>query len=132
MTRVVPLVMRSGTTSRPAAGELVPPGGRQVPCPGGDDDPVVRASIRVPFGAVCAQHLDPAVSGCLQGGRGFVGDVLVNVDGHDVAGRAGQLGEEGRVVAGPGADLQDPVTGLDIELLQHRGDDTGRGRRAER
>jgi hypothetical protein len=46
--------------------------------------------------------------------------------------RLARWSREGRVVAGPGADLQDPVTGLDVELLQHRGDNTGRGSRAER
>jgi hypothetical protein len=45
---------------------------------------------------------------------------------------AGQFGEKSRVIAGSGADLQDPVTEPDVELLQHRRDDTGRGSRAER
>jgi len=43
---------------------------------------------------------------------------------------AGVLAKQGGVVAGPGADLQDPVAGLDIEGVehaQHQGGFGGRG-----
>jgi hypothetical protein len=72
-------------------------------------------------------HLDVGVPGCVEVMARLGGDLRVNVDGGDLAGRAGQVREEGRVVAGSGADLEDAVAGAYIELAEHDGDDVGFG-----
>src|SRR5262249_19778178 len=58
-------------------------------------------------------------------------EIVVDVDGGDVPGFAGDGGHEGGVVAGASAELKDLVTGLDLELLQHHRDDLRLGGRAD-
>ncbi len=45
--------------------------------------------------------------------------------------RAGQVGEQGRVIPGARTYLEDVVTGHDTELLQHERDDRRLGRGAD-
>jgi hypothetical protein len=49
-------VQADGGDDAPVRGELVPPGGHEVPCLGGDDDPVVRGLAGVAEGAVGTGH----------------------------------------------------------------------------
>jgi hypothetical protein len=58
------------------------------------------------------------------GGGGECGDAF---DGVDVAGGADEVGEDGGLVAGAGAEFEDAVAGAWGELLGHGGDDVGLG-----
>ncbi|GAB3999128.1 hypothetical protein GCM10029992_27010 [Glycomyces albus] len=75
---------------------------------------------------------DPAVSGGLQRLAGAPDRVGVEVDGGDRPVLADQFGQERRVVAGAGADLEHPLAGADVELLEHLGDDRRLGGRTDR
>src|ERR1039457_482279 len=110
-----------------ASGELVPPGGGQVPCAGGHDDPVVRGACGIAVGAVGADDFDVLVACPGEAAPGRVGDVGVDVDGGHVAAGSCQLGEQGGVEPGAGADLQHLVAGAHGQLLQHRRDEVGAG-----
>ena len=62
----------------------------------------------------------------LRGGEVLAGSadqVLVDVDGDDPAAVTDQCADEGRVVAGAGAGLENAVARLRVELLQHQGND---------
>lgn len=67
-----------------------------------------------------------------RGGSGFGGDVRGDVDRGDVSGGAGEVGKEGGVIAGASADFEDAVAGLDLEVVEHDGDEAGHGCAAER
>jgi hypothetical protein len=62
---------------------------------------------------------------------GPVGDVLVDVNCDDLAGRTDELGQQ-RGVVPAGADLQDPHPDSDLRLFQHVRVEVQRGHRAER
>lgn len=109
-----------------AAGrELGPDGGGDVPRPDGEDDAVVGCVLLCAQRPVPCEDLDVAVTGGVQRPACLCGDVGVDVDGGDLAGRACEVGEECGVVAGPGADLQDALSGADIKLVQHHRDHAG-------
>jgi len=112
-------------------GGLLPPGGRRVPGACRDDDPVIRGPRRVAECPVPADDRHIRVAGFGQAMACLLSRFGEDVDRGDVAVRAGQAGEQGRVDAGPGADLQDAVTGLHVELLQHLRDAAGQGGAAE-
>lgn len=115
----------------PVRRELVPPGGHEVPCLGGNDDPVVRGPAGVAEGAVAAGNAHVRVARAAEVRGGLGGQIVVELDGHDGACRAGELGEEGGVEPGGGADLQDSLPGLHGELLEHGGYELGAGCRGQ-
>jgi hypothetical protein len=65
-------------------------------------------------------------------GAGSFHEVVVDVDGGDVAPVADEVGEEGGVVAGAGAQFEDAFARLRVELVEHEGDDAGLGRAGDR
>jgi hypothetical protein len=69
--------------------------------------------------AVAGDDLDTVVPSGVEGAAGLISHLGVDVDGGDVPGRAGQVSQERGVVPGPGPDLQNPVAGLDIEVVKH-------------
>lgn len=73
----------------------------------GDDDRVVGGAGLVAVFAVAVHDLDVRIAGPVQVRSGCAGDVGVDVKGDDMPLRAGELGDQGGVVAA-GADLQDP------------------------
>lgn len=122
-------VETEGDDDAASGGELVPPAFGQVPGPCRDHDPVVGRPARVARRTIPMDDIDALVAGCGQRGARARGEVLVDLDGGHLAGRAGELGEERGVDAGGGADLQDAVAGLDVGLFEHGGDEAGlRGR----
>lgn len=116
----------------PALGELLPPGRGQIPGPSGDDDPVIGAAGLLAERTVTGDHSHVGVPGAGQPGPGILDRVRVDVDRGDRTAGSGQLAEQGGVVTGARTDLQDPVTGLDVELFQHHRNSGGLRRRAER
>jgi hypothetical protein len=81
---------------------------------------------------VATDNLDAVNSGNGQMATRAIHDFVLNVDGHHVAARVDELGQQGGVVPGPSADLQDALARPDIELLQHHRNDRRLGRRAHR
>jgi hypothetical protein len=65
---------------------------------------------------------------CLPGLRGNFG---VDIDGGDVPAATGEVGQERGILAGAGADFRDALSGVDIELVEHHGDDNGLGGTAQ-
>ena len=85
--------------------------------------------------AVAFHDPDVFVAGAVESLAGMQGDAGVDVDGGDLAIGADEFGQEGGVVAGAGADLQDVVAGLWVELGEHHRDGgrhggAGQGERA--
>jgi len=115
---------------QPAAwSQLVHPGRWQVPRTRGDDDPVIRRMACVAELTITTEHRHVPVAGGGQALAGPPDDLAVDVDRRDLACRADQMREQRRVVTRTGTDLQDPVSRLDVELLQHqRHDSRCRGR----
>jgi hypothetical protein len=110
-------------------GELVQPGGWNLPHAGRRDQPVVRCAFDMAVRAI-GGHDDHVGEACFsQRQPGTLGRLPVVLDGRHVSTHPGQ---QGSVVAGAGADLQHPMAGPDIQLLQHHGDHRGRGSGAER
>jgi hypothetical protein len=103
---------------QPAArGQVVgPPRGRARR--GKVDVDAIDGVVR-PIGAVALVHgnLRPAPE--VVAGRG--GKAHVVLDGDDAAAWPGQFGENGRVIAGAGADVQDALARPDGEMMQHEG-----------
>ncbi len=116
----------------PAGGELLGPGRRDVPGADRRDDPVVRRARRPAAAAVGVDDGHPAEPAAVQVLAGGGDDVGVQVHRADLAGPAGQLGEQRRVVAGARADLEHPVARLHAELLEHERHDRWLRRRADR
>ncbi len=108
-----------------ARGALVEPGQGQAGDAAGGDDPVVRRCGRVPVGAVGPED-GRLEAGLVQPGAGGGRQAVAAVEGGDV-GRAGEAAEQGREVAGAGADLQHPVAGPDIERVEHVGQQARQG-----
>ncbi|CAL9595210.1 hypothetical protein SUDANB1_05309 [Streptomyces sp. enrichment culture] len=102
----------------PAAGAaLGDPGGRDAAQGAGGDDPVERRALRHAPGAVAGDD-DRVVPGGCQVPAGRLGDLRVEVDGGDLV-VAQPVGQQRRVVAGAGADLQDRVALRDTQRGQH-------------
>ena len=80
--------------------------------PAGGDDPVVEGVPDPSVGAIDARQ-EWVMAQAGQPGAGSVDEFGVDVDGADVA-LAEPVAEQGGVVAGAGADLQHPVTGLRV------------------
>jgi hypothetical protein len=59
----------------------------------------------------------------VRAGAGVGDQVFVDVDRRDLAVFAGQVREQAGVVAGTGADFEDSLAWLDLELFKHRRDD---------
>ncbi|OLS98473.1 hypothetical protein BJF90_09440 [Pseudonocardia sp. CNS-004] len=89
--------------------------------------PVELAAVAGAEGAVAGADVG-GVTGAGERLAGPGGAVGVDVDGDDLTVRPGELDEQGGVVAGAGPDLQDPVTGVDVELVEHHRDDPRGGR----
>ena len=60
------------------------------------------------------EGVEAAAGGLGEGGEAF--------DGVDVAGGADEVGEEGGLVAGAGAEFEDLHSGVEVEFLGHEGD----------
>ena len=60
--------------------------------------------------------------GCCLGG-----DFRVDVDGADVPDWSGEGSEQRGVPPGPGSGFEDAVPVMDVELLEHGGDEVGHG-----
>jgi hypothetical protein len=114
-----------------AKDELVPPGGREVPCPTVTNDAVVGGVVRLAERPVTRGHVHVTVSGRIQRLPGLHGRLWIDVDAGDLPGRSGQVCQKGGVIARPGTDLQDSVARADVELVKHHGDDGGLGRAAQ-
>ncbi|RPK88451.1 hypothetical protein EES47_14065 [Streptomyces sp. ADI98-12] len=114
-----------------AGGELVEPGVRDAVGADGGFDAVVRRVGGVAQGAVSENHVHVVDAGGGQSAAGSGHDVLVHVDRGDVALLADEVAEDSGVEAGAGAQLQDLLAGLDVELFQHHGDDVGLGGAAD-
>lgn len=98
---------------------LLYPGVREVTSDHGGcaDDPVIGCLVRPACGTVPAHH------GRLAAGDGQIGARLVGQCGIDLDGRhlfvAEAVREQGRVVPGPGADLQYLVILVRIQRFEH-------------
>jgi hypothetical protein len=88
--------------------------------------------VRVAKRTVPRRHVHLLVSGVVEVAPGLGGNLGVDVDGGDLAVRPDQVSEQGGVVAGARTDLQHAAPGVDIELVEHHGDDDRLGRAAER
>jgi hypothetical protein len=116
----------------PSRGELVEPAGREVPHADGRDHPVVRRARRKALVPVGAQHAHSAASRHVEVVTGAGHQVGVDVDADHLAVRTREGGEQRGVVAGARADLQYPVAGPYVELVEHDGHDRRLGRGADR
>lgn len=113
-----------------ACGELIDPGRGNVPCPGRHNDPVIRRIFLQPVLGVCEHDIHADIPGVRQAPGRSAGHVRVNVDRGDLAGLAGQLRHQRRVVAA-GTDLQCTHTRFELSLFRHRRLKPRRGDRAE-
>jgi len=104
---------------------LIQEGGRDVVWGGGDDDGIERSVLWPAIVPVCLQTMDVGVSQRLQPHPGALCQFWNYLDGIDFD--AGNLGQDGRLVAGTGADLQDPIPLLEFQEFRHQGDDVGLG-----
>ncbi len=87
---------------------------------GRNDDGVEQGLVRQPLGAVAADDLNIVVAEPLQARARLVGEFLVALDGVDLVGDAA---EHGRGIAGPCADLENLIAGLNFGEFEHAGDD---------
>ena len=78
---------------------------------GGNDDGVERGLVRQSLGAVAADDLDIVVAKPLQARARLIGELLVALDGVDLVGDAA---DHGRGVAGPCADFENLIAGLEL------------------
>lgn len=95
---------------------------------GGGQDPIIRRVRWIAPRSVCGDHGE-WIAGGGEGTAGVLGDVGIDFDAGDVGG-AEAVGEQGGVVASPGADLQDPHPGVGMEGVEHAGHDVGLAGRA--
>jgi hypothetical protein len=72
--------------------------------------------------AVSQAKLDVAAALARQPLLGLLGELFDDLDAVDLA---HQRREDRRLIAQAGADLQDPVAGLQVEKIGHQGDDEG-------
>ena len=106
-----------------AIGELVAQFGRDGRCRRGHDDPVVWRAVRVAEAPVSESDLDPVVEPKRGQARGrLLGQVGVALQARHVRAKPGQ---DRRLVAGAGAEFQDPIAGSGCEQLGHPGDHPG-------
>ncbi|OSY50765.1 hypothetical protein BG846_03607 [Streptomyces fradiae ATCC 10745 = DSM 40063] len=105
---------RDDDGARPALGEPRSGHGRHG---AGGDDPVEGRPVGAAPRAVAGDD-GRVVAGLVEAGAGRVGDVRVDVHGRD-ARVAQAVGEQGRVVPGPRADLQRGVAVPYVEGVQH-------------
>src|SRR5690606_14213708 len=110
--------------------ELGQPLRGNVPAGGGEDDAVIRGVWGVAAHAVAGNHLDAVETGLGEMGAGGINQPFVDVDRGYAALLADEVGDEGGVVAGAGANLEHVVARLEVELLEHDGDHGGLGGRA--
>jgi hypothetical protein len=99
-------------------GELVDPGGRDVPASRRDDDPVERSSVGDPLFRVGPHHVDAVVACLVEEGAGALDDLGVGVHRGDVSAVADELGQQSRVVAAA-AHLAHAHARFDVSRLQH-------------
>ena len=91
---------------------------------GGDDDGVEGGLFLPAEVAVGVADGDVVVADLAEGGGGAIGQGGDDLDGVDLVDEAG---EDGGLVAGAGADLEDFVFFGDTEGCAHEGDDVGLG-----
>ena len=107
----------SGNTSRPSAGETVDPSVRR-PFDGEIDIDALGLGLRMARSVIVD---DADIRPVLQIGGRHLRQFSVELDRRHLSLRTGQLGEDGRVVAGAGADMHDAISGLHIQMRQHPG-----------
>ena len=107
----------------PIGFHLLPPGGRDIVRADSQDDPVVGCFIRVAITPIGTHDPDPVKAGRPQVLLGGICKVLVDLDGHDPAGLSHNVSHQGRIVAGPRADLEHAVSRLQAKLFEHDGHD---------
>jgi len=119
---LVPLA--DGDDEFAARGELVDEGlGDVVGC-GGDDDHVEGRFVGPALVAVAMADGDVLVAEVGESLLGFVGEGFDDFDAVDFF---ADFAEDGRLIAGAGADIECPATGFCLGKLGHEGDDVGLG-----
>jgi hypothetical protein len=99
--------------------QLLEPGRCDVPGACRENDAIEGRPLRISKAPIRAAHVDPIEpSGSKMLARRQQ-QVLVDIDRDDVAALADDLCDERRVVAGPGTNLEDALTRLGRELLEH-------------
>ena len=115
-----------------AAGrQLVQPGRLQIGRGGRDHDPIERSRLGVAATAVRVPQLDAARGEGVQVVPRLRQHLPVHVDRPHLP-RPRHVGQQRRVVAGAGADLQHAAAGLRLQVLQHLRHQRRLARRADR
>ena len=114
--------LADGEHHDPAVAELVEERLRRVLGGGGQDDAVEGGLLGQAERAVAVDDGDVVQAELLEELAGAAGEAAVALDGVDAAGEAG---EDRRLVAGAGADLEHLRAAGDVEGLGHQADDGG-------
>jgi hypothetical protein len=93
--------------------------------PHGRDDMVVGGQRDMAQAAIGADHLHLLVAGRGKMHPCRCDNVLVNIDGHHLPLCTHDVREQGSIVPRAGANLQNTLPRLEIELFQHEGHDRG-------
>ena len=127
--RLMPLRRAHRHDEATAGRKLMPQRIGDAGAAGGDENGVERLRVGPALGTVPDTDLDIVIAEPLEALARDLGELRVALDGIDLI---GDHAEDGRRIAGAGADLEHAAAGPDLGGLDHQSDDIGLGNRLPR